>query len=322
MSSPSVRLRAGDIVTRADLVVEYGGSVQSGGIVPSNTSNSVFVFTDPAEGTQFGYVYDGFSQDGTVFHYTGAGRDGDQKLTGSNSPILTHAAKGRSLHAFGAAGVVQGSSTKLQRYIGEFILDPSLPFERMPALDRNGALRTVLVFRLLPVTVIPDFIVEAVGFSGVANEPNSVSVPVEINSTEFFETADRLGGLSVRRESQLVEQFIAHQVGHTFSRWAINLPKERTRLLTDIYDEADHTLYEAKAIAGRADLRMAVGQLYDYRRHVHVDDLHCAVLLPERPTADLRDLLQDAGLGLAFREDTNFVLEPPSTASRRERLRQ
>jgi len=311
------RLRAGDIVTRADLVLEYGGSVQSGGIVPSNTSNSVFVFTDPAEGTQFGYVYDGFSPDGTVFHYTGAGRDGDQKLSGSNSPILTHAAKGRTLHAFSAAGVVAGSSTKLQRYIGEFILDPDVAYERMPALDRGGALRTVLVFRLLPVIGIPDDIVELVGYTGVAHEPNAISVPVEINSTEFFETADRAGGLALRRESQLVDEFIGHRVGHTFSRWAINLPAERTRLLTDIYDEADHTLYEAKAIAGRADLRMAVGQLYDYRRHVHVDDLRCSVLLPERPTADLRDLLQDAGLGLAFREHAGFAVEPASATGRR-----
>lgn len=86
MSSSAIHLRAGDIVTRADLVVEYGGSVQSGGIVPSNTSNSVFVFTDPAEGTQFGYVYDGFSPDGTVFHYTGAGRDGDHR----GSAAATH----------------------------------------------------------------------------------------------------------------------------------------------------------------------------------------------------------------------------------------
>ena len=311
MPTPIFRLRAGDIVTRADLVVEYGGSVQSGGIVPSNTSDSVFVFTDPSEGTQFGYVYDGFSSDGTIFYYTGAGREGDQKLSGSNSPILTHAAKGRSLYAFSAAGTVAGSSTKLQRYIGEFILDPDVPFERMPALDRSGALRTVLVFRLLPVIVIPDDIVELVGYSEVALEPHTMSVPVEINSTQFFETADRAGGLAVRRESQLVDEFIAHQVGHTFSRWAINLPNERTRLLTDIYDEADHTLYEAKAIAGRSDLRMAVGQLYDYRRHVHVDDLRCSVLLPERPTADLRDLLQDAGLGLAFREQAGFALEPP-----------
>lgn len=322
MPSPVVRLRAGDIATRADLVVEYGGSAQSGGIVPSNTSNSVFVFTDPAEGRQFGYVYDGFSPDGAVFHYSGAGRDGDQKLSGSNSPILTHAAKGRSLHAFSAAGIVAGSSTKLQRYIGEFILDPDVPFERMPALDRSGALRTVLVFRLLPVSVIPGDVVELVGYSGMTRQPNAVSVPVEINSTEFFETADRTGGLAVRRESQLVDEFIAHQVGHNFTRWAINLPAEHTRLLTDIYDESDRTLYEAKAIVSRSDLRMAVGQLYDYRRHVHVDDLRCSVLLPERPTADLRDFLCDAGLGVAFREQTTFVLMPPHASHRAERLHQ
>jgi hypothetical protein len=162
------------------------------------------------------------------------------------------------------------------------------------------------------VRAIPDEIVRTVGYSGVAREPLAISVPIEINSTEFFETTDRVGGVAVRRESRLVDEFITHQTGHTFSRWAINLPAERTRLLTDIYDEVDHTLYEAKAIAGRSDLRMAVGQLYDYRRHVHVDNLRCSVLLPERPTADLRDLLIDAGLGLAYQEKASFVLDPAS----------
>jgi hypothetical protein len=321
VQSPTFRLRAGDISTRADLVVEYGGSKYSGGIVPSNTSRSVFVFTDPSEGAQFGYVYDGFSPDGRMFYYTGAGPSGDQTLSKGNSALMEHAAMGRVVHVFSAAGVVPGTRTKFQRYVGEFVVDPSMPFERMPGLGKDKALRTVLVFRLLPVSVIPDDIVELVGYSGVAREPHAMSVPVEINSTEFFETADRVGGPAVRRESQLVDEFIAHQVGHTFSRWVINLPTERTRLLTDIYDEADHTLYEAKAIAGRSDLRMAVGQLYDYRRHVHVDDLRCSVLLPERPTADLRDLLQDAGLGLAFREQANFVFEPPSVVGRQEQLR-
>ncbi len=303
-------------------MIEYGGSVYSGGIVPSTTSDSVFVFTDPAEGAQFGYVYDGFSSDGQVFYYTGAGPNGDQTLRGGNSALITHVEKGRVIHAFREAGYKPGTRTKHQKYIGEFVVDPSMPFLRMPGLGKDRALRTVVVFRLLPVTVVPDDIVEFVGYSEVAREPQAISVPVEINSTEFFETADRVGGLAVRRESQLVEEFIAHQVGHTFSRWAINLPTERTRLLTDIYDQADRTLYEAKAIAGRSDLRMAVGQLYDYRRHVHVEDLRCSVLLPERPTADLRDLLHDAGLGLAFREQATFVLESPKTSDRGERLHQ
>ena len=92
--SPPFRLRAGDNTTRAELVVEYGGSAYSGGIVPSRRSNSVFVFTDPAEGTQFGYVYDGFAPDHGVLHYTGAGQSGDQRESGSNSPILTAVPRG------------------------------------------------------------------------------------------------------------------------------------------------------------------------------------------------------------------------------------
>lgn len=268
----------------------------------------VFVFTDPSEGNQFGYVYDGFSADGSILHYTGAGQDGDQVESGPNSPIVTHAAKGRTIHAFVADGVVPGTQTKRQRYIGEFVLDPELSYERMLALDRNKRLRTVIVFRLLPVTAIPTDVIEQVGFSGVPVENRSQQVPVELNSTHFFETSDRTGMTAVRRESQLVDDFVVSQRAHDFSRWAITIPKECTRLLTDIYDETDHVLYEAKALAGRSDIRMAVGQLYDYRRHIEVDDLRCAVLLPERPRADLRDFLADVGLGLAYRENDSFIL--------------
>lgn len=301
-----VNLRAGDIVTRSDLVIEYGGSVQSGGIVPSTTSNTVFVFTDPTEGTQFGYVYDGFSVDGSVLHYTGAGRDGDQKTSGSNSPILTHAQKGRTLHAFSAAGVLTGTSTKLQRYIGEFVLDPSHPYDRMPAPDRNGKTRTVLVFRLLPVRPIPDEVVTAVGVSEITDSVRSLEVPVELNSVEYFERIGTTDQVATRRESNLVTRYVATRPSHVFKRWAISLPAERTTLLTDVYDRNERTLFEAKAITSRSDVRMAIGQLLDYRRHVDVPDLKCAVLLPSRPTADLRDLIWSSGFGLTYETATGF----------------
>ena len=303
--STALPLIVGEYYTREDLVIEYGGSVQSGGIVPGNKSNTVFVFTDPSEGAQFGYVYDGFSSDGAVLYYTGAGQNGDQVESGANSPIVTHAQKGRTLHAFVAAGRIPGRQTKRQLYVGEFILDPELPFERMPALDKNQAVRTVLVFRLLPVRSVVGSMVETVGTSGITQESKSLQVPVELNSTHFFETSGTEGRTAVRRESQLVEDFVASQAGHEFSRWAITIPKE-SPLLTDVYDETDRVLYEAKALSGRTDVRMAVGQLYDYRRHVEVEDLRCAVLLPDRPRADLRDLLQSAGLGLAFRDGDRF----------------
>lgn len=314
MSIASIGLQVGDVVTRRDLAIEYGGATQ-GGIIASNRSDKVFVFTDPGEGNQFGYVYDGFSRDGDVLHYTGAGQKGDQLESGSNSPILTHAAKGRTLHAFVADGHVSGAQTKLHRYLGEFFLDPSLPFERMAAPDRDKETRTVIVFRLLPTTDVPDSLVRMVGFTRIANRPDSVQVPIEINSNYFFETAPRVAGSAIRKESQLVDEFVASQPGHEFNRWAIKLPNERSPLLTDVYDSTDRVLYEAKAVAGRSDLRMAVGQLFDYRRHVDVADLRCSVLLPSRPSADLRDYLLTAGLGLAYREGNKFAFEETANAA-------
>lgn len=303
------RLGPGDLVTRADLAVAYGGSPYSGGIVPSNRTNAVFIFTDPQQGRQFGYVYDGFSADGSVLHYTGAGQDGDQVETGSNSPIVTHVAKGRTLRAFVADGTVAGTTTKLQRYIGEFVLDPIAPSIPMPAPDQTGAVRTVLVFRLIPVGPIPDEVIDTVGYSEISDGPQAFKVPVEINSKRFFETTGTAGGEVLRRESLLVDTFIASQPDHRFGRWAITLPAEKTRLLTDVYDENDRVLYEAKAIASRNDLRMALGQLYDYRRHVPIKDLRSSVLLPKRPSADLRDLLSEAGLGVVYQDGDRFSFE-------------
>lgn len=301
-------LIVGELYTRSDLALEYGGSKQ-GGIIASTRSNSVFVFTDHAEANQFGYVYDGFSADGQVLHYTGAGQDGDQLESHSNSPVLTHVQKGRTLHAFVADGVTPGTQTKRQRYVGEFFLDPALPFERMPAPDRTGALRTVIVFRLLPVRAVPESVLERVGRSGISDKADSLEVPIEINSTHFFETAGRPGGVAVRKESRLVDEFVSSQQGHEFKRWAIKLPEERSPLLTDVYDKTDRVLYEAKSISGRSSLRMAVGQLYDYRRHVEVDGLRCSILLPDRPSADLRDFVQTAGLGLVFKDGSDFRFE-------------
>lgn len=105
----------------------------------------------------------------------------------------------------------------------------------------------------------------------------------------------------------LVDDFVASRRDHEFSRWAISVPGERAPLLTDVFDANATILYEAKAASGRNEARMAVGQLLDYRRHIPIDDLKCALLLPERPRADLRDFISAAGLGVAFRDGDGFA---------------
>lgn len=120
----------GSITTRAELKVAFGGGTQ-GGIVPSRSTPNVLIYPDPAAGEQSGY-FDGWLPNdddlGPVFEYTGHGED-DQTFVGNkgigNRAIL-HLDEGRALRVFKAAGTVPGSDTKRQRYIGKFVLDPSV----------------------------------------------------------------------------------------------------------------------------------------------------------------------------------------------------
>ena len=86
-----------------------------------------------------------------MFFYTGDGRVGDQLLKDGNRSIAEHRNSGNALRLFIARGKVGSTNTKIHEYIGEFELDPQVPYETEEAPDQNGELRTVLVFRLLPV---------------------------------------------------------------------------------------------------------------------------------------------------------------------------
>lgn len=62
---------------------------------------------------------------------------------------------------------------------------------------------------------------------------------------------------------------------------------------TDIYIVEARLLIEAKGSADRIFVRMAIGQLADYRHHLREEfgAVRCAILLPERPSQDLLDNL-------------------------------
>jgi hypothetical protein len=54
----------------------------------------------------------------------------------------------------------------------------------------------------------------------------------------------------------------------------------------------------------RGAIRMALGQLLDYRRFV--PNPHCALLLPDKPRPDLVALIHTAGVRLFWQEDHRF----------------
>ncbi|MEU2423080.1 P-loop NTPase fold protein [Streptomyces sp. NPDC007851] len=154
------QLQPGMTATRAEIRTLYGGSSQ-GGIVPSNTSNSVLLYSDPTVGRRYGYR-DGWlaeeDEHGPIFEYTGAGALGDQTFEGSggsgNRAVLNHVEAGRSLRVFTATGTVPGSQTKLHRYVGEFKVDADRPYVLRQMPDSNGNQRKVIVFRLRPAGVV------------------------------------------------------------------------------------------------------------------------------------------------------------------------
>ena len=70
-------LVAGNIYVRREVHAAYGGSRQ-GGITGNKTSGKVFIWSNES-GPYHGYQ-DGWSEDGQLYYYTGAGQYGDQDI--------------------------------------------------------------------------------------------------------------------------------------------------------------------------------------------------------------------------------------------------
>jgi hypothetical protein len=138
----SWHLLPGDTIRRVELHERYGGGRQ-GGISPSRQTPNVLVFSDPAVGTEHGYLDRWESDD--AFLYCGEGQSGDQEFIRGNAAILHHQREHRALRVFeGCSGIV--------RYAGEFELahPKGYEIERSHATGTT-ALRNVIMFRLVPV---------------------------------------------------------------------------------------------------------------------------------------------------------------------------
>ncbi len=292
-------LKPGTSMERTALQAEYGGRTQ-GGIGPSRKSPNVLIFSDPVAGEPHGY-YDGWDTDG-YFHYSGEGQYGDQQMKSGNASILNHVAEGRALRVFaGARGTVT--------YLDEFELDEDEPYYRTDAHETgNGPLRQVFVFRLRPKSVEPGR--PNMKLADVLKAPLSEDVPIEQQQTErAFVSPSQEPYEAERREQGLVLELEAYlrQRNHEISRKRIVPPNEARPLFTDLYDATTGTLVEAKGSVERNSIRMAIGQLADYKRFVDEGKpQHLAVLLPSQPRPDLRELLASQSIELIHPSDGGF----------------
>ncbi len=289
----------GDIVKRTDLHRRYGGRRQ-GGIAPSSQSSNVLIFTGPA-GHQYGY-FDGWHDDG-LFHYTGEGQKGDQQLRQGNRALAEHLQNQNAIRLFRG---VRGRVT----YVGEFQIDSRRPYYVTDAPDVNGEIRKVIVFRLEPVgSIKSDGLPTAKEeWKSESSKPDCSLIEPENRAAEQFAAAAVEERTAERREAELIETYRAYRQRQGFGalkRLKIKPSGEAQSLYSDLYDPETRLVIEAKGTVTREAVRMALGQLLDYRRFV--DKSQLAILLPESPRKDLRDLLAIYHVSIIVPDGDAFV---------------
>lgn len=291
----------GEHLSRPERMRRFGGA-KYGGIEPSGSSPNVFVYSDPSRGATYGYNFDGWSKDKTVFLYTGEGRIGPQLMREGNRAIAEHKSADRALRVFVADGVIAGTASKDHLYLGEFSVDDVLPFTTETAPDEAGDLRTVFVFRLRPVGPAAARDDDESATGDVTLTPMAELVAVETDTVHEFESPGSQPATATKRESQLAARYQAklEAAGSDVRRWRIRPPGEIAALLTDLYDNTVGELYEAKAAATRPHIRLALGQLLDYRRHLPTPPAKLTVLVPSPPSEDLTALLHEHGVGVVW----------------------
>lgn len=298
-SEPPWDLAVGETLPRREVHRRYGGA-PFGGIEPSRSTPNVLLFTNPASGEQHGY-FDGWADDG-CFHYTGEGQRGDQQFREGNKAVRHHEADGRILRLFRASGPEV-------TYLGAFTTDSQQPYYFTDAPETGGGpLRTVIVFRLRPVGQVLRRDAERIRVPG---GPRISEVAVEAHNQDRYRV-QRGTNLSEaeRREAALVVRYRGHleQRGVEVVRLAIRPGSELRPLYCDLFNKSNHELVEAKGTVTREALRLALGQLLDYRRFI--DPRPAMVLLvPMRPRPDLLALLQEYGVRVVWEEEQGHFAE-------------
>lgn len=132
-------------------------------------------------------------------------------------------------------------------------------------------------------------------------------VAVEEGTVEGYEVIRPAEvGRAVRRESRLVTDYARYltEGGDAVVRNKIRTPQGL--LYSDLYNETRKQLVEAKAGTSRNDIRMAIGQLADYRRFIAPRPA-CAVLLEAKPSPDLLSLLETERIVAVWRQGEVFA---------------
>ncbi|WP_338890492.1 hypothetical protein [Rhodococcus sovatensis] len=135
-------------------------------------------------------------------------------------------------------------------------------------------------------------------------------IPLQRKMTPAYDVESFASYRARRAESDLVDRFVAGLRPERLDLSGCQLQVEGVNrpLLVDLLDHTNNVLYKAKASASREAVRMALGHLLDYRRHIETKPSTC-MLLPERPADDLIDLLREYSVGCVYEKSNGFEVE-------------
>lgn len=131
--------------------------------------------------------------------------------------------------------------------------------------------------------------------------------PIDGGGVAEYESVAGPGGRRSRGEAALVSSYgeFMTGLGHTVSGRHYLAEGESRPLRADLLVKDLNVLIEAKGSDARYAIRMAIGQLHDYRRFEPTTP-ELAVLVPKEPMRDLRQLLDGLTIGCVWPRGEGF----------------
>jgi hypothetical protein len=225
------------------------------------------------------------------------------EMTSLNKSLLNHEEDGRKVYLFQG---IKGEVT----FENEFVVDKKYPYFLTSSPDFLGNMRTAIVFRLKPVTKYSS------GYpkTEIKQPKKNIvrEVPLEGGSGEVSKRKVNYESKPVKREALLVKDYNKYRKSKKLKelvRHEVQPSGSFRPLFTDGWASESSTLIEAKASTSRENIRMAIGQLLDYRRLIRskVKVKRMAILVPSKPREDLIKLLKELKIKTIFKEKEKFV---------------
>jgi len=128
----------------------------------------------------------------------------------------------------------------------------------------------------------------------------------QVHTPEYSVIGSSDEKIASRREQKMVLAFRDYlsSKGHVVKQHVYGNGQSAMRC--DLFDETSNVLYEAKGTSHRMNIRLAIGQLFDYRRFENKEP-ELAILVPGRPNDEIVDLCNSLNIEIVWPTGDSFI---------------